>query len=144
MGEGHVSERVGDAEGAGAYVYSVDLESFGTDLGWCGPPFRWDEDRRSLLRAELDACFFHLYGIEQDDVDYILGTFPIVNRKDVAKHGEERTRRLILERYDALAAATASGIAYQTVLDPPPADPAVAHPESSRPDWAKPPAKARE
>jgi hypothetical protein len=25
------------------------------------PPFRWDEDRRFLLRAELDAAFFHLY-----------------------------------------------------------------------------------
>jgi hypothetical protein len=25
------------------------------------PPFRWNEDRRFLLRAELDAAFFHLY-----------------------------------------------------------------------------------
>lgn len=121
-----------------------DLEAFASDLGYHGPPFKWDEARRALLRAELDACFFHLYGIERDDVDYILGTFPIVNRKDVAKYGEERTRRLILERYDALAAATASGEPYETVLDPPPADPAVAHPESTRPDWAKPPARAHD
>jgi hypothetical protein len=119
-----------------------DLEAFAEDLGYCGPPFKWDEERRALLRAELDACFFQLYGIERDDVDYILGTFPIVNRKDVAKYGEERTRRLILERYDALAAATASGVPYETVLDPPPADPTVAHPESMRPDWAKPPARS--
>ena len=33
---------------------------------------------------ELDAAFFHLYGIERDDVDYIMETFPIVKRKDVA------------------------------------------------------------
>lgn len=26
-----------------------------------GPPFRWGEDRRFLLRAELDAAFFLLY-----------------------------------------------------------------------------------
>lgn len=25
------------------------------------PPFRWDEERRFLLRCELDAAFFHLY-----------------------------------------------------------------------------------
>jgi hypothetical protein len=120
-----------------------DLEAFANDLGYYGPPFRWDEERRPLLRAELDACFFHLYGIERDDVDYILGTFPIVNRKDREKYGEERTRRLILERYDALAEATASGVPYRTVLDPPPADPSVAHPELTRPDWATPPAAAR-
>jgi hypothetical protein len=120
-----------------------DLEAFANELGYYGPPFKWHEERRALLRAELDACFFRLYGIERDDVDYILGTFPIVNRKDREKYGEERTRRLILERYDALAEATASGVPYQTVLDPPPADPSVAHPESTRPDWAMPPASAR-
>jgi hypothetical protein len=113
-----------------------DLEGFAADLGYHGPPFKWDPARRELLRAELDAAFFHLYGIERDDVDYIMDTFPIVKRKDEAAHGEYRTKRLILERYDALAAAAASGSEYQTVLDPPPADPSCAHPESTRPAWA--------
>ncbi|MCB0993048.1 MAG: hypothetical protein KDB16_18870, partial [Acidimicrobiales bacterium] len=45
-----------------------DLRSFAADLGYNGPPFRWDPARRELLRAELDAAFFHLYGIERDDV----------------------------------------------------------------------------
>ena len=38
--------------------------------------------RRFLLRCELDAAYFHLYGIARDDVDYIMDTFPIVKRKD--------------------------------------------------------------
>src|ERR1039458_8479836 len=38
-----------------------DLEAFARDCGWSGPPFRWDEARRFLLRCELDAAFFHLY-----------------------------------------------------------------------------------
>ncbi len=38
-----------------------DLRPFATDCGWSGPPFRWDEERRFLLRCELDAAFFHLY-----------------------------------------------------------------------------------
>jgi hypothetical protein len=31
------------------------------DSGYAGPPFRWDEERRFLLRCELDAAYFHLY-----------------------------------------------------------------------------------
>ncbi len=104
-----------------------DLKGFAGDFGYSGPPFRWDDERRALLRAELDACFFHLYGIERDDVDYILDTFPIVRRTDEAAHGEYRTKRLILECYDAMAKANSSGEPYRTVLVPPPADPAVAH-----------------
>ena len=38
-----------------------DLRDFAHDCGWNGPPFRWDEERRFLLRCELDAAFFHLY-----------------------------------------------------------------------------------
>jgi len=114
-----------------------DLERFGSCLGHAGPPFRWDDERRRLLRAELDALMFRLYGIERDDVNYILDTFPIVKRKDEAEFGEYRTKRLILERYDAMAAADAAGEEYQTALDPPPADPSLCHPESTRPDWAR-------
>ena len=106
-----------------------DLRPFARDCGYDGPPFRWDEERRFLLRCELDAAYFHLYGIERDDVDYIMETFPIVKRKDVAKHGEYRTKRVILEIYDEMAAAMRTGVPYQTRLDPPPADPRVAHPD---------------
>ncbi|MCK5074257.1 MAG: N-6 DNA methylase, partial [Bacteriovoracaceae bacterium] len=63
-------------------------------------PFRWDEERRAQLRAEIDAIYAHLYGISKDDLDYILDTFPIVKRKDEAKYGTYRTKDLILEYYD--------------------------------------------
>ncbi|MCK9463059.1 MAG: hypothetical protein M0R80_25835, partial [Proteobacteria bacterium] len=105
-----------------------DLQPFARDVGYDGPPFRWDEARRFLLRAELDAAFFHLYGIARDDVDYIMETFPIVKRKDEKAHGEYRTKRVILEIYDEMQRAADTGVPYQTRLTPPPADPAVAHP----------------
>jgi len=54
--------------------------------------------------AQLDAIYFHLYGIERADVEYIMSTFPIVERKDRAAHGAYRTRDLILGYYDAYAA----------------------------------------
>ena len=62
-----------------------DLQPFARDVGYDGPPFIWDEERRFLLRCELDALYFHLYGISRDDVDYIMETFPIVKRKDIAR-----------------------------------------------------------
>ncbi len=99
---------------------AYDMEPFARDLGDSGAPFRWDEDRRFLLRAELDALFFHLYGINRDDVDYIMETFPIVKRKDVAAHGTYRTKDQILAIYDAMAVANASGSTYRTILDPEP------------------------
>ncbi|MBK3591190.1 Eco57I restriction-modification methylase domain-containing protein, partial [Streptomyces sp. MBT51] len=61
-----------------------DMTSFARDMADTGAPFRWDEDRRTVIRAELDALFFHLYGITRDDASYILDTFPIVKRKDEA------------------------------------------------------------
>jgi hypothetical protein len=110
-----------------------DLEPFAHDVGYDGPPFRWDPERRFLLRCELDAAFFHLYGISRDDADYILDTFPIVRKHDEKAHGEYRTKRLILEIFDALAEAARTGKAYKTRLDPPPADPRVAHPDTRPP-----------
>jgi hypothetical protein len=104
-----------------------DLEPFAKDCGYDGPPFRWNEERRFLLRCELDAAYFHLYGIERDDADYIMETFPIVKRKDEQKYGEYRTKRVILEIYDEMRRAMKTGEAYRTRLVPGPGDRAVAH-----------------
>ena len=97
-----------------------DLAAFAADLGDDGSPFRWNEERRFSMRAELDAAFFHLYGIGRDDVDYIMETFPLVGRKDEQRYTTYRTKELILEIYDAMAEATRTGEPYQTILDPPP------------------------
>ena len=97
-----------------------DMESFALDLGDDGPPFRWDEERRFGMRTELDAAFFYLYGIERDDVDYIMETFAVVKRKDEQGYGSFRTKELILDVYDAMAEAMRTGESYQTILDPPP------------------------
>lgn len=99
-----------------------DIQPFARDLGYDGPPFRWDVERRFEIRCELDAAYFHLYEIERDDVDYIMSTFPIVQRKDIAAHGSYRTRDRILEIYDAMASGE-----WQSSLDPPVADPRAAH-----------------
>ena len=73
------------------------------------PPFELRDVRTFLFvvpcdRARLDALYFHLYGIGRDDADYILSTFPIVERHDRAAHGRYLTRDLILAWMNALAA----------------------------------------
>jgi hypothetical protein len=104
-----------------------DLEPFARDIGYDGPPFRWNSERRVLLRCEVDAAFFHLYRLSRDDTDYVMDTFPIVRKNDEKTHGEYRTKRVILEIYDAMAEAARMRKPYQTRLDPPPANPRVAH-----------------
>jgi hypothetical protein len=75
-----------------------------------------------------------LYGIERDDVDYIMETFPIVRRKDEKEYGEYRTKRVILEVYDEMRRAIEVGEVYRTRLVPPAADPRVAHATKERMD----------
>jgi hypothetical protein len=111
---------------------SSDLAPFARDCGYDGPPFRWDPSRRFLLRCELDASFFHLYGLGRDDAAYVLDTFPVVRKRDEAQHGEYRTARVILEVYDRLADAARTGVPYSTLLDPPPADASVAHADKGK------------
>jgi len=104
-----------------------DLAPFARDLGHDGPPFAWDPERRFRLRSELDAAYFHLYGIAREDVEYIMNTFPIVRRKDEAAHGEYRTRRVILEIYDQMA-ATMPKVATETTPEPEKTPPATVTP----------------
>lgn len=87
-----------------------DLAGFAEDMGYVGgegkprPPFPWDEERRLHLRCQLDALYFHLYGLTREEADYVLGTFPIVQRHDQERYGRFRTRDLILYYYNAYSA----------------------------------------
>lgn len=74
-----------------------------TQYGCPFPPFIWHKERRFHLLCDLDALFGHLYNLTHDEFDYILETFPIVKRSDEAHYGEFRTKRVILEKFDAMA-----------------------------------------
>lgn len=111
-----------------------DLKPFAEDCGDDGPPFIWNADRRFHLQCEIDAAFFHLYGIARDDVEYILDTFSVLQRSDERAYGEYRTKDTILSIYDEIAQVIAENAAavavsrepsaqYQTCLNPPPGPP---------------------
>ena len=86
-----------------------DLQPFAEDLGYDGPPFSWDEERRHRLKCELDAIFAHLYQLDRDDLEWILdapepsASFPGLKRNELQQFGEYRTQRYVLQAYDQLA-----------------------------------------
>lgn len=87
-----------------------------------------DEGTRAIARAELDAIVARdVFGLSRVEVEAILETFPVVKKRDLAKYGEFRTKRVILEIYDEMAEATRTGVAYRTRLVPGAADSGVAH-----------------
>ena len=97
---------------------SHSLTSFARDLGYAGPPFAWDEARRATLRAELDAWYARAYGLTRDELRYVLDpsdthgpnypseTFRVLRENEIRRHGEYRTRRLVLDAWDRLTNGT--------------------------------------
>jgi hypothetical protein len=93
---------------------SQSLKPWAQDLGYDGPPFIFDPERRALLRAELDAYYAHLYGLTRDELRYILDpadvmgpdypseTFRVLKTNEIRQFGEYRTQRLVLEAWDRL------------------------------------------
>lgn len=93
---------------------SQALQPWAQDLGYDGPPFILDSERRAFLRAELDAYYAHLYGLTRDELRYILDpadvmgpdypseTFRVLKNNEVRQFGEYRTQRRVLEAWDRL------------------------------------------
>ena len=96
-------------------VYTAwDMQPFAKDMGYDGEPFIWDEQRRAILRAELDAYYAKLYGLTRDELRYILDpadvygedfpseTFRVLKNKEINKYEEYRKQRLVLEARDRM------------------------------------------
>ena len=96
-------------------IYSShDLAPFARDLGYDGPPYAWNPERRARLRAELDAYYAKLYGLTRDELRYVLDptdvygddypseTFRVLKNNEIRQLGEYRTRRLVLDAWDRL------------------------------------------
>lgn len=66
---------------------------------------KWDDAERVELMAELDAAYFHLYGIDRDDAEYILSTFKGVHSPSGLTPGGDSIADNILRVYDGLGTA---------------------------------------
>lgn len=76
---------------------SMDVLSFAEDCAVEGAPFKWDVEQRWTMRCELDAAFFWLFGCSIEDVEYILDTFPVIRKRELAAWGNYRTKERIVE-----------------------------------------------
>lgn len=75
-------------------------------------PWVYNPERRAVLQAELDAIFAHLYGLNTEDLRYILDpedicgkgcineTFRVLKDNELRQYGEYRTKRLVLEAWN--------------------------------------------
>lgn len=85
----------------------AELPQLGTQQPWIYNP-----ERRAILQAELDAIFAHLYGLNTEDLRYILDpedvcgkgcineTFRVLKDNEIRQYGEYRTKRLVLEAWN--------------------------------------------
>ena len=101
---------------------------FASDCGYDAAPFAWSAERRFILRCEVDAAVFHLYGLAPSQVAHVMDSFRLVRDADETEYGQFRTKHLILEIFEHMTQAIESGVPYETILDPHPADPRAAHP----------------
>jgi hypothetical protein len=75
-------------------------------------PYGFVLERRAALRAELDAKYARLYGLNRDELRYILDpadthgadypseTFRVLKNNELRQFGEYRTKRLVLAAWD--------------------------------------------
>lgn len=92
------------------------MAPFAHDLGYDGPPFAWNEDRRAMLRAELDAFYGRAYGLTRDELRYVLDpedalgsgypseTFRVLKQNEIRRFGKFRTADFVLNAWDRMEA----------------------------------------
>ena len=76
-------------------------------------PGELDDQRRLELRAELDAIVAaDVYGIDRDELEFVLSAFPTAARYETTRYGEFRSARLVLDAYDSIVSSrTPSAVA---------------------------------
>ncbi|HEY0888656.1 MAG TPA: N-6 DNA methylase [Nocardioides sp.] len=91
-------------------------------------PFVWDERRRGMVIAELEAFAFHAYGASREDVEFIMESFSGFR----ASGGDEASaaRQRVLRAFDRMAVSMTAAGPYLTELNPPPGS-GPRHPQSA-------------
>jgi len=97
-------------------VYTAhDLKAFAEELGYEGEPFVWNEERRFRLKCELDARYACLYGLNEEELRYILDpsavfgtdypgeTFRVMKDKEIKKYGYYKSMEFILDAWQKMS-----------------------------------------
>jgi len=87
---------------------SNDMIPLAEAVGFKPTVHKWDTAERLDLMAELDAAYFILYGIERNDVEYILSTFAGIRDESPDLLAGSNTSARILKFYDDLKSQSPS------------------------------------
>ena len=103
-----------DMDGWASELWDEMNEEQRSELSQLGAqqPWIYNPERRAILQAELDAIFAHLYGLNTEELRYILDpedvcgkgcineTFRVLKDNEIRQYGEYRTKRLVLEAWN--------------------------------------------
>jgi hypothetical protein len=87
---------------------SNDMIPLAEAAGFKPKVHKWNPAERLDLMAELDAAYFLLYGIERNDVEYILSTFQGLQKESPDILAAPTTTSRILNFYDTLKSQSRS------------------------------------
>jgi hypothetical protein len=79
-----------------------DMKPLAEAAGMDPPVHKWNEGERAELMAELDAAYFLLYGIDREDVEYILSTFAGAGKTEDGLFDNLTAAQRVLAAYDGL------------------------------------------
>ncbi|CAI50028.1 probable restriction/modification enzyme [Natronomonas pharaonis DSM 2160] len=78
------------------------LDSLAEDLGHQGNPYSHSAPAgvsREELRFKLEALMFYLYGLDEDQIDDIFGSFEQLKKEEKSDHGYYRTREKVKNKF---------------------------------------------
>lgn len=97
------------AERVAELTYTAhDMDAWGRDLDFAEEPYTWNRERRRELRVNLEALFFGLYGLEEDEVNHIFESFWSVKEDEIEEHGEYKLKQQVLDRLSKFQSLSSS------------------------------------
>ncbi|RAW46755.1 restriction endonuclease [Halorubrum sp. 48-1-W] len=83
---------------------SHSLDSLGEEISSTvgNGPFEWNEERRSTLRAEIDAAVAKAYDLSREEFEYILDSFEILEEIEQEEYGEYKRKKECLNAFGKL------------------------------------------
>jgi len=95
------------------YCTSLDFRDVASDLFGSQELAGWEPEERVIMRAEVDACFFLLYGFDSADAAYALDSFTTLQQNEISKYGRYLTKELILESVARMRECERTGKKYE-------------------------------
>lgn len=86
-------------------IYTAqDLDQFAEDTKYSKKTtYKFDKSERNELRSELEALYFHIYDLDENDIKYIFDNFNQIKNNDMEAYGHYRTQDQILNKYHQLS-----------------------------------------